>query len=456
MDASAYAVALYKMVPIAMHNDKQLSRYFISGQLGFYASLILCILLRPQGLYANEGISYFSAQSLTILPYCAGMLAMAWFAWRIADKLAAEGLDKLQRWFRLMAALIVCVVLVPFTFNDAIRTLHTWLSSALFLTELAFLFRLAFKLKPDKTNKTFLALSVGAIIVTLSYLNPTKGYLIAGELLFQAIFGIAVFRFLKTLLPSRPPVVYPSAGAEGGDASRTAAAGQGAGGEQGFTIVELMIALSVLSTLLLMSTVLLMNIGAMYNKGVHMASIQNTGRNIVQDVSAALEFSNQQPVYNPGYPAAYTNYTVSGKIVPEYSFCLDTKRYTYILNQQVVTSPDYTLTPPQTYHAMWVDTMKSNASCIPMNLTQSTPQNPPGGLADSTGDGRELIPAKSRLSAFSAQESPAGSGIYDISVIMAYGDNDLLNAGGTRCNGSKGQEYCATTNLSTVVTRRLK
>ncbi len=39
---------------------------------------------------------------------------------------------------------------------------------------------------------------------------------------------------------------------------------------RGFTIVELMIALTVLSTILVMATVIMINIGVLYSKGVEL------------------------------------------------------------------------------------------------------------------------------------------------------------------------------------------
>lgn len=228
--------------------------------------------------------------------------------------------------------------------------------------------------------------------------------------------------------------------------------------EQGFTIIELMIALSVLSVLLVMSTVLLIQIGSMYSKGVNMSAIQNADRNIVNDVASAIEFGSAQPQFGSVLAA------IGGKPVTIYSICLDTKRYSYIVDSQVSNSPDSTLTPPQNYHALWEDTMQNAGQCLPMNITAATPTNPaPPGVPTSTvagQAGQELVPLHSRLSAFSVTQQPDGNGgyIYNIAADLAYGDNDLLTTSGgkTLCKGDSGQEYCATSHLSTAVTRRLK
>ncbi|HET6924574.1 MAG TPA: prepilin-type N-terminal cleavage/methylation domain-containing protein [Candidatus Saccharimonadales bacterium] len=244
--------------------------------------------------------------------------------------------------------------------------------------------------------------------------------------------------------------------------------------EQGFTIVELMIALSVLAVLLVMSTVLLIQISKMYNKGVTMSAIQNTDRNIVNDVASALEFGSAAPQFG----ASYAN--IGGTPVLVRSLCLDTKRYSYIVGYQVADSPDTTLAPPQNYHALWEDTMQNAGQCFPLDITATSPTTSldPNGVPTKAGSGQELVPVRSRLTAFSVVQQSDGNGgyIYDVTANLAYGDNDLLcdsgavgdcsstatsthltsPSGSILCKGSAGQEYCATSHLSTSVTRRLK
>ncbi|HSX37132.1 MAG TPA: type II secretion system protein, partial [Patescibacteria group bacterium] len=68
-----------------------------------------------------------------------------------------------------------------------------------------------------------------------------------------------------------------------------------AGAQGGFTIVELMVALSVLSILLVMSTVILIQIGKLYTKGVNQAATQNAARDIINDLSSQLQVSGNAP-----------------------------------------------------------------------------------------------------------------------------------------------------------------
>lgn len=241
----------------------------------------------------------------------------------------------------------------------------------------------------------------------------------------------------------------------------------------GFTIIELMIALSVLAILLLISTLTLMNLGKMYVKGNNQALIQNTARNIIADISSQLQLGGATPNLGGMFKPDTNNYKTQGV------FCIGTTRYDYLVGQDVDGS-DGTSTP----HALWRDTMTSGGSCpaLPMNATSPPPSD---GLT-TPNSGVELIPNHVRLTELEVAQ--VGSGLYSISIGLAYGDDDLLcvhNASlgtGSDCDSSQiannrqahasnleqqnqfnqvtclgniGQQFCATSYLSVTVARRL-
>lgn len=213
--------------------------------------------------------------------------------------------------------------------------------------------------------------------------------------------------------------------------------------EGGFTIVELMMALVVLSVILLMSTVILIQIGALYSKGVNAAALQNTTRNLLASVSSNIQFGGDEVHTNS---AGSTNVLCIGKI-----------RYTYLLNTELgedsaanplTGSPAGTDTP----HVLWQDTMNSTATCNPLPMNAAAPSD-----ASSTGDGREIAPEHTRITRFSVQQS-SGTGVYSVDVWMAFGDSDLVQtqlSGRSTCANTKGTQFCSVSELSTVVKRRL-
>jgi prepilin-type N-terminal cleavage/methylation domain-containing protein len=231
--------------------------------------------------------------------------------------------------------------------------------------------------------------------------------------------------------------------------------------QAGFTIVELMIALSVLSVLLVMSSVILIQIGNLYSKGVNASKIQDATRSVTADLTGTLEFSGQAPAGGCGTPSPKTTcYTqVTPGEVPVYSYCIGKVRYSYILGHKLSDSPRNDDTYHESYHVLWRDTMKTTDKCPPLKLLD------PGAPNDSqsSGDGYEMVPHNVRLTRFKVEQTPAASGIYNIDVWMAYGDDDLVNTQGdsgaqpghSTCSGDRGTQYCAVSEISTSATRRL-
>ncbi len=235
--------------------------------------------------------------------------------------------------------------------------------------------------------------------------------------------------------------------------------------QQGFTIVELMIALSVLSTILVMSTIVLIQIGSLYTKGVNGANLQNTTRTIMADVAASLQFSGNQPPSCTSLDGITCYATVPGSprtvgagptAMTVYSYCIDTTRYSYVLNREL---GDDTTAPggdAQTAHVLWRDTMKdSNDVCKPLDLTADIPSD-----AQSAG-GYEMMSNHMRLTRFNIP--PPSGNVYTIDVWTAFGDSDLVNTqpssdptpGLSTCNGGAGTQFCATSMITTSITRRV-
>lgn len=234
----------------------------------------------------------------------------------------------------------------------------------------------------------------------------------------------------------------------------------------GFTIVELMIALTVLSTILLLSTSVMVNIGALYSKGINSANLQNANRTLSSDISSALQFSGYNPFPCPietGITCAASQNTIGsppGPIV--YSFCINTTRYSYILNREL--GADSGSTPPNlnTPHVLWRDTMKNTSTCVPLDIKSNVVQSDANSVEGSgvPSKGYEMLPDHTRLTRFKVKESPIGSGVFKVDTWLAFGDTDLINApdanGQTSCKGGVGGQFCGVSMLSNSVTRRLQ
>ena len=226
--------------------------------------------------------------------------------------------------------------------------------------------------------------------------------------------------------------------------------------EKGFTIIELMIATAVLSTILLLVTVLMINIGNLYYKGINQARVQDNVRSITDEVVQHLQLGDTL------VPADTDHHGPNG----EHAYCIGSTRYTYFIGTQI-DQPAPGSSAPVFQHVLWRDDNPDPASCdaTGVNLTDSSP---------TTGrHGAELIAPRSRLMQFAID----GTSPYNISIGVAYGDDDLLcspvvtdsckrNAppmtqfsdfahGSLLCKDSDASQFCSTAGLDTTVVRRL-
>jgi prepilin-type N-terminal cleavage/methylation domain-containing protein len=232
----------------------------------------------------------------------------------------------------------------------------------------------------------------------------------------------------------------------------------------GFTIVELLIAMSVLSVLLVGGAMVMTRIGVLYTKGVNAANLQNTSRNVISDISSTLEFSGGKPypcsttalicqvntgdVANPN-PGSFGGVTV-------YVNCINNIRYSYVLNRELGHDSANNV---DTFHVLWRDTIRNSGQCFPLDISQNN-NHPTDANTASDSQGYEMVPDHVRLTKFRIAENPSDSGVYAIDVWTAFGDSDLVvvdsSTGNTACQGGAGTAFCASSKQSASVTRRLE
>ncbi len=220
----------------------------------------------------------------------------------------------------------------------------------------------------------------------------------------------------------------------------------------GFTIIELMIALTVLSIILVIASVLMIQIGSLYSKGVNAATLQNATRNITDDISSGIQFSGGTPGYGSSIPGP-----------PQVNvFCINRTRYTYVLQRELGNDSSYN--PVQyTEHVMWRDTMDIDTCLNTLDLSQPDPTSgrPQSITRSVPGSGYEMIPEHVSITRFKIVETPPlGSGVWAIDISTAYGDYDLVvtsdPTGKATCNGGAGTQFCSTANISLTVKRRVQ
>jgi prepilin-type N-terminal cleavage/methylation domain-containing protein len=209
----------------------------------------------------------------------------------------------------------------------------------------------------------------------------------------------------------------------------------------GFTIIELLIATAVFSVLMVVVTTGIISFSRQYYRGVVTSNTQNTARNIMSEIVQGIQFgSNVQIGLSDG----------SGTE----GFCIDDKLYSYVIGQQVRDSaPKPSL--HQDFHGFVVDNTNSGCSLTPVPLLV------PATAALTSGQ-RELLGDRMRLSALDITTDDSVT--YKVHVRIMYGEDDLLSPtvpatptswDKEACATDAGSQYCAVTDLTTIVQKRL-
>lgn len=196
--------------------------------------------------------------------------------------------------------------------------------------------------------------------------------------------------------------------------------------QAGFTIIELLIATAVFATVLLLCTMGLLQVGRMYYKGITMTRTQETARTIMDEIAQGIQFSGGSVLQD----------TTTSKI------CIGNKRFSYLLDTVLTNSPT---AGDESYHVLVVDSQESNCvTADAQDINQTT----------LTSSSKELLAPKMRLNKLLID--PKGSGLYEITVRVIYGETDLLESDHSTCkSGSRGSQFCAFAELKTTVKKRL-
>lgn len=202
------------------------------------------------------------------------------------------------------------------------------------------------------------------------------------------------------------------------------------GKDRGFTIIELLISMTIFSLVMVLISVSIIQISRVYYKGITSSRTQETARSVLQDISQAIQF-------NGGQIAS------SGNV-----YCVGDRRYTVFLNQQVQDSP--------AHNGIIAD--KPSGGC------RLPPIAPAHSDAVLVADDTELLVPRARVGKFSISQQGT-SNLYQVTVRVVSGDDDLLvDADGTpgpdlpyTCKAQQsGGQFCAVSELSTIVQQRVQ
>lgn len=205
--------------------------------------------------------------------------------------------------------------------------------------------------------------------------------------------------------------------------------------QEGFTIVELLVATVVFSIILLVATSGIIQLGRLYYKGIIEARTQESTRAIFEDVSRSVQFAKggKQVVPSGSLPVGVTQ------------FCIGDTRYSYKVDEPV-----------------------SGVSSTGLRVARISPNDTCAGAVA----GQQLLGENMRILELKVESVGSGD-VYSVSAAIAHGDNFLLShynddgspvnpatvitdAASAKCKtGIGGSSFCAVAQLDTIIKKRL-
>ena len=220
--------------------------------------------------------------------------------------------------------------------------------------------------------------------------------------------------------------------------------------QQGFTIVEFMVATMVFSVVLLATTAAILHISRIYQRSIHQSNTQAATRSLVDAASQAVQFSSG--TVTQGGTGATLHY------------CAGNKQILYVLGRQVSTT-GVPANPLRTFHGA---IFRPNNNCASTDIRITNISNDVE---------KELLGNRMRLVNFQISNVSGSDDLYTVTARVAYGDDDLLCSPAVpgscnrnssamsqtnllsrrdlQCKPGTGSEYCAVSELTTTVQRRL-
>lgn len=211
---------------------------------------------------------------------------------------------------------------------------------------------------------------------------------------------------------------------------------------KGFTIIELMISTLVFAVVLLVLTAGIISIGKAFYKGLISSKTQEATRSLADEIGQAIQFSSV------GAQIGTIKTDGAGR---SNKLCAGSLQYDFILGVQLSSSKKNKLIASQ----------PDSCSTAPAEVKTATQIENAGFLA-TLEKPREALGDKMRLA---KMDLTSNGDTYTITIKVAYGDNDLLispsgnplghAAPDVRCKGGAGSEFCAVSEISTTMQKRL-
>ena len=214
---------------------------------------------------------------------------------------------------------------------------------------------------------------------------------------------------------------------------------------KGFTLIELMLSMTFLSVLLLAIAMTVIQIGNIYNRGLILKEVNQTGRTLSTELKTSINQSTAFPINYPTVGTKYIQSTWGGRLcLGQYSYIWN---YGATLNNRTANATNsnvYTGNPATKIRFIKV----ADPTGVYCTLPSQPTINPTGAVELLAAGTRDLV-----LHAFTINFDPAasdtltGQRLYTISFVVGTNDLTELNANADTCLAPSQQAsnivYCA-------------
>ncbi|MGZ6004967.1 MAG: hypothetical protein ACXWLH_02345 [Candidatus Saccharimonadales bacterium] len=176
------------------------SKRLLLGSSISFGLLIVCILIRPASLAANDGLSYFGVYFNTVFFYSAAFLAYALTFWKVSTqfKIGNHTGKSAANSLRAMSALLLGLIATPHN-APVFGVIHVWLGASLFVIQLIISLVVMLILIGDWLVVSLVAVELSSGLLSLIYLPTAHGLMIQCQIIYQLAFVLLLLRISNRL-----------------------------------------------------------------------------------------------------------------------------------------------------------------------------------------------------------------------------------------------------------------
>lgn len=167
--------------------------------------LLLCIVLRPSGLAANDGLSYFGIWKTTLIPYAAALLIYEYSLWKTSEALGHSRKSRLLAIaLKLMSVLVIGILVTPIS---VVEDFHSLIGLVLFAVQLIVSFKLL-SWGLHWIDAGLVIIEVLSFSAGVYFASFEDGLLLQSQVVFQLAFVALLVRSVSLLrAKSKTPAI---------------------------------------------------------------------------------------------------------------------------------------------------------------------------------------------------------------------------------------------------------